>query len=67
MASLIVLITDYIFVDLISLTPFQTGLIFVINGLTYAATTPVWAFLCGKKVNKKISKLLSQAISVPNR
>lgn len=41
-----------------SLTPFQIGLLFVVNGAVYGLTTPIWGGLCDKM---DIAKILCAA------
>ncbi|XP_066990122.1 MFS-type transporter SLC18B1-like [Macrobrachium rosenbergii] len=36
------------------LSPFQLGLIFVLNGATYGIFAPLWGWLCDKKLNPRI-------------
>lgn len=37
----------------LGLSPFQTGLIFVLNGATYAISAPIWGKLCDKYLSPK--------------
>ena len=37
----------------LQLSPFQLGLMFVLNGATYGLFAPVWGFLCDKKINPR--------------
>ncbi|MBO1764922.1 MFS transporter, partial [Escherichia coli] len=37
----------------LSLSPFQLGLMFVLNGATYGFFAPVWGFLCDKIINPR--------------
>ncbi|KAA0193883.1 hypothetical protein HAZT_HAZT003132 [Hyalella azteca] len=42
----------------LQLSPFQTGLVFVLNGATYAASAPIWGKLCDKGVPPIIISLI---------
>ncbi|KAA0203699.1 hypothetical protein HAZT_HAZT007212 [Hyalella azteca] len=42
----------------LQLTPFQTGLVFVLNGTTYALSAPIWGKLCDKGVPPMIITLV---------
>lgn len=38
----------------LQLSPFQTGLMFVLNGATYAISAPIWGKLCDKGLSPKL-------------
>ncbi|XP_045129884.1 MFS-type transporter SLC18B1-like [Portunus trituberculatus] len=38
----------------LQMSPFQLGLMFVLNGATYGLFAPVWGFLCDKLINPRI-------------
>lgn len=40
------------------LSPVVLGLMFVINGGTYALTAPAWGWLCDRRIEPKVSGLL---------
>lgn len=48
------------------LSPVVLGLMFVINGGTYAVTAPVWGWFCDKRIKPKVSLITRAIIFTPN-
>lgn len=40
------------------LSPIQLGLMFVVNGGTYALTAPLWGWFCDKKLVPKVATII---------
>lgn len=56
--SLLFLFSYFIFIFQFKLSPMVLGLMFVINGGTYALTAPWWGWLCDKVLPAKVVTLL---------
>jgi len=48
----------------LELSPFQTGLVFVLNGGTYAISAPIWGKLCDKGMSPKLIILLGSLVVI---